>query len=488
MRNFNYQFVIGSISVILMIESVFMLFSAFIGEIYQEPSVRSLYLSAMITFGTGVVFWLIGRKKSQAKRISQREIYLTVTLAWVFMALFGTLPYLVGEAIPTFTDALFESVCGFTTTGSSTLLNIEAFPKSLLFWRSFTQWIGGIGIIIFVMSFLHLFGGGSSHLYSAEATGITKDQLRVRINDITRSASLTYIALTVAGFILLWAGPMDAFDAACHAFTSISTGGFSTKQASIAHFNSAYIEYVIIFLMFSGGTRFMLLFYLFRHFSPQILKDEEFRWYALLTVGFTILIIASLYVGGNAPGDVEKTFRTALFQVVSAISSTGFATADFLKWGQYYWFLFLALILFCGSEGSTSGGMKISRLLILVKNTSVVLRRQVHPQAMYAVKINGQVYSNTVVEKVLAFMFLYLSICGISAVVLSFNGMTFDESIGVAVSSMSSYGFGLGDYGPSGNYSSLNVFSKYYLSFLMIVGRLEVFTVLSLFFPGFWKR
>lgn len=488
MKKFNYQFVIGSIGVILLIESFFMLLSGFIGEIYNEQSVISLYLSAAITFTFGGIMLLISRVKRQEKRISQREVYLTVTLVWVLMALFGTLPYVIGGAIPSFSDAFFESICGFTTTGSSTLINIEAFPKSLLFWRSFTQWIGGIGIVIFVMSFLHLFGSSSSHLYSAEASGISKDQLRLRINDITRTASMTYIVLTIVGFFLLWAGPMDAFDAACHSFTSISTGGFSTKQASISHFNSAYIEYVIIFLMFSGGTRFILLFFLFRHFSGQIFKDEEFRWYSFLIIGFTILVTTALYIGGHAMESTEKTIRTALFQVVSAVSSTGFATTDFLQWGQFYWFLFLALILFCGSEGSTSGGMKISRLLILVKNTSVVLRRQVHPQAIYTVRINGQVYSNNVIEKVLAFVFLYLTISGVSAIILSLNGMTFDESIGVAISSMSSYGFGLGSYGPSGNFASLNLFSKYYLSFLMIVGRLEVFTVLSLFFPEFWRR
>lgn len=488
MRNFNHQFVFSSIGLILMIESSFMLISAFVGEVYQEPSVYSLYLSSLITFVSGLVLFLIGRKKRKEKRISQREVYLTVTLVWVMMALYGTLPFLIGGAIPSFTDAFFESVCGFTTTGSSTLINIEAFPKSLHFWRSFTQWIGGIGIIIFVMSFLPLFGGSSSHLYNAEATGISKEQLRLRVSDITRNMSFTYLGLTAVGFLLLWAGPMNAFDAACHAFTSISTGGFSTKQASIAHFNSAYTEYVIIFLMFSGGIRFLLLFNLFRNFSGRIFKDEEFLWYSFMILGFTFIITLALYAEGNVLGSVEDTIRTVLFQVVAAITTTGYATTDFLRWGQFYWFLFLAMVLFCGSEGSTSGGMKISRLIILVKNTKVVFRRQVHPQALYMVKINGQVYSNAVVEKVLAFVFLYLTITGLGAIVLSFTGMSFDESIGTAVSSMSSYGFGLGDFGPSGNFSTATGFAKYFLSFLMIVGRLEVFTVLSLFTSSLWKK
>lgn len=200
------------------------------------------------------------------------------------------------------------------------------------------------------------------------------------------------------------------------------------------------------------------------------------------------LILLSLYLKGYRTGSAETTVRTALFQVVAAVSSTGFATTNILMWGEFYWFILIALILFCGSEGSTSGGMKISRLIILVKNTKVVLQRQVHPQALYAVKINNQVFTNTIIEKVLAFVFLYLTTIGVSAIILSLNGLTFDESLGTAISSISSYGFGQGDYGPSVNYASLNGFTKYYLNALMIVGRLEMFTVLSLFFPAFWKR
>lgn len=488
MKDFNFQFVFSSIGFIIIIEAIFMLLSALVGEIFHEASANSLYISSVITLSAGLILQILGRKRKTEQRISQREAFTTVTFAWICMAFFGSLPYLIGEAIPSFTDALFESVSGFTTTGSSTLVNIEAFPKSLHFWRSLTQWIGGIGIIIFVMSILPLFGGSALYFYNAEATGVSKDQLKMRITDSTRNIAITYSVLTVVGFLLLWAGPMDAFDAACHSLTSISTGGFSTKQESIAYFSSAYTEYIIIFLMFIGGVRFLLLFQLFRHLSGKIFKDEEFRWYVAIIVMATILIIVSLYYYGYRTGSVENTIRTALFQVVSAVSSTGFATTNILKWGEFYWFIILALIIFCGSEGSTSGGMKISRLIILVKNTNVVLRRQVHPQALYVVKINNQIFSNTIIEKVLAFVFLYLSAICISAVILSLNGLTFDESIGTAISSMSSYGFGQGDYGPSVNYSSLNSFTKYYLNILMIVGRLEVFTVLSLLFPNFWKK
>lgn len=489
MRKLNFRFVLGSIGMLLIAEAFFMLFSAFVGEYYNETAAtRSIYYSAIITFVLGGVLTVLGRRQSRKSRnITKREVFLTVTLTWLMLALFGTLPFLLSDAIPSFTNAFFESMCGFTTTGSSTLLNIEAFPKSLHFWRSFTQWIGGIGIIISVMSFLPIFGGNSAHFYDAEATGIAEDQFRPRVKEITRDMSLTYLGLTLVGFLFLWAGPMDAFDAACHAFSAISTGGFSTKQASIAFFNSPYTEYVIIVLMFFGGTNFMLLYYLFARFSTKIFHEEEFRWYVAIIVLFTAILTVSGLISGQMQ-EIEPTIRTSLFHVVASVTTTGYATADYLVWGQTYWFLFLAMILFCGCEGSTSGGMKISRLVVLTKNTLLVFKRQVHPNALYMVKMNRKVISNNTVSRVLAFVFLYISLSAVSSLILSTTGMTFDESIGVSISTISSYGFGLGSYGPSGTFESATDFAKYYLCFLMLVGRLEIFTVLSLFVPSFWRR
>jgi len=471
-----------------MIEAVFMLFSAFMGEFYHETAVTSIYLSSAITVTSGAVLAFLGRKRrDHAGSVTKREVYLTVTMAWLMLALFGTLPFLLSGAIPFFTNAFFESMCGFTTTGSSTLLNIDAFPRSLHFWRSFTQWIGGFGIIIFVMSFMPVFGGNSEQFFDAEATGIAEDQMRPRINEVTKNMALTYLGLTVTGFFFLWAGPMDAFDAACHTLSAISTGGFSTRQASIAFFNSPYTEYVITVLMFLGGTNFMLIYTFFTRFSRSVFREEEFRWYTAIIILFTIAITGLLLVTGEMSG-FENTFRTALFQVVAAVTTTGFATVDYQMWGHVYWLLFLAMILFCGSEGSTSGGMKISRLVVLSKNSLLEFKKQVHPDALYRVKMNGRVISGNTSSKILAFVFLYLSLAAFSALILSFTGMTFEESIGVSVSSISSYGFGLGSYGPSGTYESASVFAKYFLSFIMLVGRLEIFTVLSLFVPSFWER
>ncbi|MGI6521085.1 MAG: TrkH family potassium uptake protein [Fermentimonas sp.] len=496
MRKFNYRFVLSNVGILLMIEALFMLFSALIGEYYREEARQAIYLSAGITLLAGGVLTFADRaltfaglEQGERKRsITKREVFLTVTLAWVTLALAGTLPYLLSGAIPSFTNAFFESMCGFSTTGSSTIDNLEAFPRSLHFWRSFSQWIGGIGIIIFVMSFMPIYSGGASGLFfDAEATGIAMEQVKPRVREIARNMFLIYFGLTLVGFFLLWAGPMNAFDAACHTLSSISTGGFSTRQAGLAYYASPYSEYVIIVLMFLGATNFMLLFALVTRGSLAIFKDEEFRWYASIILLATVGIAVSLFVTHRV-GDAESSFRTALFQVVATVTTTGYTTADYQAWGPMYSLLFLGLMLFCGCQGSTSGGIKVSRLLVLAKNTQLVFKRQVHPNALYRVKINGKVIPENTTSRVMAFAFLYVTLAAVSAWILSMTGMTLDESIGVSFSSISSLGTGLGSYGPGGSYASASTFAKYYVCFLMLVGRLEIFTVLSLFVPSFWKR
>lgn len=490
MKNFNYAFVSKVIGFLLIIETLFMLTSALIGEYYNETSaVRSIYISAIITLTIGTTLFVLGFRKGRRNDISKREGYITVTFGWLLMCLCGLLPYQLSGAIPKFSNAFFEIMAGLTTTGSSTILNIEAFPKSLLFWRSLTQWIGGIGIIVFVMGFMPLFGGSAIQLFDAEVPGFMQSQSAsmMRTSQLVKRFAITYVFITFLGFLLLWFGPMDVFDAACHALTSLSTGGFSTKQTSIAHFQSAYIEYVVIILMFIGGANFMLIYMLFRKISFKFVKDEEFRWYFFIVIGFTVVITAALLLTGKMQ-DLEYTFRTVLFQVVSFITTTGFATYDYTLWGSLYWFLFLGLILFCACEGSTSGGMKISRLVVLSKTILIEFKKQVHPNALFAVKMNNKVVSQSTIANIMAFMFLYLIISAISCVVLSLTGMSFEESIGAAIGVMSNAGPALGNQGPAGNFSDLSDFSKIYMSFLMLVGRLEIFTVLSLFIPAFWKR
>lgn len=463
-----------------------MLLAALIGEIYRESVTSNIYISAAITLFVGLIlrFITFGKK---GEEITKREGFLTVTLIWVFLTVFGLLPYYLSGAITHLPDAFFETMCGFTTTGSSAILNIEGFPKSLLFWRSLTQWVGGIGIVVFVMAFLPLFGGRAIQLFDAEMTGFMQNQqITPRISKIAKLISLTYLGFTVIGFLLLWLGPMSAFDAICHTLTSISTGGFSTKQTSIAFFNSAYIEYVVTLLMFLGGTNFILLYLLVRKKSSRIFHDEEFRWYVSIIVVFTAFMTTTLLLTGKMEG-LEYTLRTVLFQVVSILTTSGFAVYDYLIWGQFYWFLFLALMIFCACEGSTSGGIKISRLVVLVKNTLVEFKRQVHPAAVLPVKMNKSVVPTPIVSKILAFTFLYILLIFISFLVLSLTGMTFDEAVGASITAISNVGPGLGSNGPAGNFANLTDFAKLYMAMLMLVGRLEIFTVLSLFIPSFWK-
>ena len=486
MKTINTHFISNILGFMLIVESFLMLTSAIVGGYFRESVTVSIYLSVAITFAAGVFlrFLSFGKK---GKEITKREGFLTVTLVWILLTVFGLLPYYLSGAIPHLPDAFFETMCGFTTTGSSVILNIEAFPKSLLFWRSLTQWVGGIGIVVFVMAFLPLFGGSAIQLFDAEVTGFMQNhQITPRISKIAKLISSTYLGITIVGFFLLWAGPMNAFDAICHTLTSISTGGFSTKQSSIAYFNSAYIEYVMTALMFVGGTNFILLYLLFRKRSLKVFKDEEFRWYFLIVIIFTVFMTTTLLLSGKMSG-LEYTFRTVLFQVVSIITTSGFAVYDYLLWGQLYWFLFLALMIFCACEGSTSGGVKISRLVVLVKNTFVEFKRQVHPTAILPVKMNKSVVPPHVVSKILAFMFLYTLLMFASFLILSLTGMTFDEAIGASMTAISNVGPGLGANGPVGSFANLTDFAKIYMSMLMLIGRLEIFTVLSLLIPSFWK-
>lgn len=485
MKTINTYFISNILGFVLIVESFLMLASAIIGEFYRESVTSTIYISVAITFVFGMILRFISFGK-KGKAITKREGFLTVTLVWILLTVFGLLPYYLSGAISHLPDAFFETMCGFTTTGSSVILNLEGFPKSLLFWRSLTQWVGGIGIVVFVMAFLPLFGGSAIQLFDAEVTGFMQNQITPRISKIAKLISATYLGFTIVGFLLLWAGPMNAFDAICHTLTSISTGGFSTKQTSVAFFNSAYVEYIMALLMFVGGTNFILLYLFFKKRSFQIFRDEEFRWYFFIVSIFTVFMATTLLLTGKMTG-IEYTFRTVLFQVISNITTSGFAVYDYLQWGQFYWFLFLALMIFCACEGSTSGGVKISRLVVLVKNTFVEFKRQVHPNAVLPVKMNKSVVPTHVVSKILAFMFLYVLLIFFSFLVLSLTGMTFDEAIGASITAISNVGPGLGSNGPAGNFANLTDFAKIYMSSLMLIGRLEIFTVLSLFIPSFWK-
>lgn len=470
---------------LLIIESLFLMLSAAVSFYYHEINSGDHFLiTASITMILGILMRLLG-DESKEKLVGNREGFLVVTLAWIIMSAFGMLPLYMSGCVDTWGDAYFEIMSGFTTTGSTVLTNINSLPHGILFWRSVTQWIGGVGIVVFALAFLPSIGGHATFLYDAETTGISKDKFQPRVTQVAKRLWGVYIFLTVVLVVLLWLGPMSFFDAVCHAMTTASTGGFSTRQESIAYWNSPYIDYVISFFMFVCGINFALIYYSLKGDPWRLLKNEEFRWYIFLFILFVLLITASLYFQNVIDG-FEPAFRTAFFQVASAITTSGFFTTNYLDWGAFSILIMCVTMFFCACAGSTSGGVKIIRLVVLIKNAMNEFKRQAHPNIILSVRINDQVLPVETVTKILAFVFLYLGVLFISSLILAFAGIEFEESVTSSLSCMSNVG--LGGIDPSGTYAEAPEFVKWFLSFLMLVGRLELFTVLSLLMPSFWRQ
>ena len=470
----------------LMLETPFMLSAAGVAFYYGEGDLPSLLYSSGIMLAVGVLFYMVGYHANE-KISTRREGMLTVTLTWVVYSFAGMLPYYIGGYIPSITDAFFETMSGFTTTGSSILTDIEALPKGILFWRSLTQWQGGIGMIVFTVALLPIFGGGATCLFDAETPGITHERFRPRIAGVAKRLWGVYVFFTFLLIGLLWAGPMTLYDAVNHALTCISTGGYSTRNASIAHWDSAYIEYVLSIFMLIGATNMTLFYFLFNGKPSKFFKDEEFKWYVGVVLLSLLVFMVWLYFNGFFD-NVEETFRISLFHVATLISTTGFGNGDFLQWGPFFWMVALFLMIICGCAGSTCGGLKMGRFVILIKNASNDFMKQTHPNAILPVRMNGLVIGDSVVHRVFSFAFIYAALIAVSSLVLMLQGMEFLDSVGAVISAIGNVGPGLGSVGPVGNYAAVPDFSKWFLSFLMMVGRLEIFTVLTILMPGFWKQ
>ncbi len=483
----NWKFVFKVLGMTLVLESFFMLCAAGVAYAYKGWDAQYLLMTSLLSLFCGSLLALSGDLKERVRTVGKRESFLTVTLAWVLFTFFGAIPFCISGAIPSFTNAFFETMSGFTTTGASILVDIEALPKGLLLWRSMTQWLGGIGMVVFSLALLPLLGGEAGQLMDAEMSGLIHEKFRPRVAKVAKRIWGIYMSFTLLLILLLYLGPMDLYDSVCHAFTTISTGGYSTKQASIAYWNSTYIEGVIIVFMILGATNFSLFYFLFKRNFKRVLNDEELRWFLGIIATITLLITIVLW--RNHPEmQILESFRTSIFQVVSLITTTGFATTDFVPWGPFFWMLLLLSMVICGCAGSTSGGIKIVRLVVLIKNSLSEFGRLIHPKAIIPVRLNGNALSLNIIQRLLAFIFLYILILVFSFSILLFNGLSFEEAIGASVSCMGNVGPGLGMLGPSGSYAELSDFLKWFLSFLMLVGRLEIFTILILFTPGFWKK
>lgn len=481
----NIRFVIKVLGMMFILESLFMSSALLVSYLYKGDDFYPLLISCIIMLLTGVLFSLIGRTAKDPEG-GRREGMLIVSLTWLLVSLLGMLPYYLGGYVETIGDAYFETISGFTTTGASIMKDIEALPHGILFWRSLTQWQGGIGVIVFTVAILPLFGVSVSQMFEAETTGILHERFLPRVTQVAKRIWGVYLILTTCVFLLLLAGPMDAFDAINHAFTLISNGGYSTKNASIAHWSSGYVEYVSIGSMFVGATSMSLIYFCFKGQFKKLFHDEEFRWFASFIFMMICIVVGWITYSGFSSG--EPAIRTAAFQVVTLISGAGFATDNYIEWGPFFWYIALILMTVGGCTGSTSGGIKVSRFVVLVKNLSNTFMKQTHPHAIIPVRVNGRTISADLVHRILAFIFAYLTLIIISCLILTATGVGFEETIGVTASCIGNVGPALGEFGPISNYSEIPEIAKWYLGFLMMVGRLEIFTVLTILVPGFWKQ
>ena len=498
MSKLNKKLIFYIIGMLLIFNGGAMLISSIVSLIVNDGAIREITLSAVIVIVLGCLIMTFS--KNNIRQINKRDGYLIVTIGWLTMVFSGMLPYYLTNSITYFPNLLFETMSGYTTTGSTILNDIEALPKSIVFWRSMTHWLGGMGIIVLAIAILPLLGIGGMQLFSAEVpgTGINGDKLHPRISDTAKRLWMIYVGLTITETVLLNLAGMSFFDAINNSMSNIASGGFSSRNASIGHWNNIpIIQYIVIVFMFLAGTNFILIYFGLTGKIKKIIKDTEFKWYVSFISIFVIISTISLYssvdltqtdvIHPQVFGKFESSFRHALFQVVAIVTTTGFVTGDFTSWTPFLTMLFFGIMFMGGSSGSTSGGVKVLRHLILIKNGMLEFKRSLHPNAIIPLRHNNSVVEKPIVIHVLAFFILYLILFIIGAGVLSLLGLDFTSAIGGAASSIGNVGPALGTLGPTSNFDSLPVLGKYWCAFLMLVGRLELFTVLILFTPYFWR-
>ncbi len=481
---FNLRIVFQFLGFLLLIEGFFMWLCIPVSMFFHDHEIVPLGVSGLISVVCGGLAWFITRKAP--KILNARDGFLIVAIGWILFSFFGSLPFILSGEIPSFTDAFFETISGFTTTGASILNEIEILPHGLLFWRSLTQWLGGMGIIVMSLAILPLLGIGGMQLFVAEVPGPTPDKLHPRIKETAKRLWAIYIIFTFAETLLLWMGGMTLFDAVNHSFTTMATGGYSTKTASLAYWDSPFIHYVVVVFMFLAGTNFTLSYFAMHLRFKKVWQNEEFRYYVGFLLGFTILL--SIILSFTEIQTREESFRHSLFQVVSIITTTGFVTFDYLSWIPLAGIILFMMMFFGGSAGSTGGGIKILRIVLLLKNSMMELKRLIHPNAVIPVRFNKNAVTPDILNNVFAFISFYILVVMIGVIVMASMGYDIGSAFGSVAASLGNIGPGIGMVGPVENYAHIPAFGKWFLSFLMLIGRLELFTVLILFSPGFWKR
>ncbi|MBI1286214.1 MAG: TrkH family potassium uptake protein [Flavobacteriales bacterium] len=482
--NNNYRVVLHVLGLLLVFNGLFMVLCLPASLYYNAHDLVPIGFSACATLGTGLLTWALTRSQEKPN-IRKREGFLIVSFGWLVMSLSGTLPYVMSGSVPHFTDAFFETMSGYTTTGASIINDLDIIPRDILLWRSMTQWIGGMGIIVLAVAILPVLGIGGMQLFVAESPGLKPDKLAPKIRDTAKRLWLVYLGLTVAEFIALKVAGMGWFDSLNHALTTMATGGFSTYNSSAAEFSPA-IQYVIIVFMFLAGTSFTLTYFGITGQIKKVIENEEFRYYAGITA--LVSIAATVVVANVIDEGVEKAFRDSLFQVVSLITTTGFVSADYTSWTPFLTIVFFMLLFIGGSAGSTAGGVKVVRHIILFKNSFLELKRQLHPSAIIPVRLNKRAVEQSITYNVVAFIMMYILIFAIGSIIITTLGVDLDTAMGAVATSLGNVGPGIGHVGPTDNFSWLSSGAKWLLSILMLIGRLELFTVLILFTPYFWRK
>ena len=475
--------VIHTVGLMMLVEACLLIIPAVVGLIYHEQvSVRAFLISAAAAAGAGGALSLV---KPGGSNIFAREGFAIVGLSWIMLSLFGCLPFVISRQIPDFVDAFFETVSGFTTTGSSILTDIEALDNAMLFWRSFTHWVGGMGVLVFGMIIIPLGGKRSMHLLRAESPGPSSGKLVPKMRDTAKILYGIYIGLSVILLIFLLAGGMSLFDSLINAFGTAGTGGYSNHGASIAYYDSEYFDIVIGVFMILFGVNFNLYFLiLLKRFRPA-LRSEELHWY-LGIIAFAVITIAANI--NSIYGSFHQSLRHAFFQVASVITTTGFATMDFDQWPQYSRHL-LVLLMFIGAcAGSTGGGLKVSRVILLLRTVGRGMRRMIHSKSVEKIRFEGRTIEEETINTCLVYLAIYCLTGVISVLLISLNNYSFEVNVTAVISCMNNIGPGLGMVGPAGNFSAFSAFSKLLLSFDMLAGRLEFLPILLLLSPKTWKR
>ncbi|MBF8982912.1 TrkH family potassium uptake protein [Lutibacter sp. B2] len=479
----NYKMIFKVLGYILLIIALGMIPPLLISAINKQTDMISFAISILLTVLTGFVFAKIPITK---KKIKAKEGLAIVTLGWIFASLYGALPFYLSGSIPSYVDAFFESVSGFTTTGATIINDIEVLPMGILFWRSFTHWIGGMGILVVAVAILPMMGTGGFHVFKAESPGPITDKIAPRIKDTAKILYGSYIIITIAEFILLLFGGMSPFESAIHTFGTLGTGGFSTRNASVGAFNNSYITIVISIFMIMSGTNFSLYYDIYKGKWKEVIKNSELKLY-LGIIGISVLAI-TINTNMSLYHNWFESFKHSLFQVSSIITTTGYTTFDYEQWSTFSKGILFMLMFVGGSAGSTGGSIKVIRILALIKLIKRELTKILHPRAIVSVKFGDQPVSEDTLLNISSFFMLYMVIFIFGSIIISLEGIGFMGATSAVAATLGNIGPGFEFVGPTHTYSDFSIFSKLLLSFFMLLGRLELFTVIALLTPKFWRN